>query len=175
MKKGFFIGLVAVGLMMFVGTGARADDDYDDALPQLGKQMVAAKLTLEQGITAATKQGKPISAQFEIDEDTHKFQLSVFVSNGDDLIEVIVDHVNGAIKASGNVIGDDIKDAKKQRAAMAKSSKSLVDVVAAVTKANDGYQVVQIVPALSAGKAVATLKLIKGTDGTDVKTVKQDL
>ncbi len=174
MKKGFLIGVVALGLMMFAGA-VRADDDYDDALPQLGKQMAAAKLTLDQGIAAATKQGKPISAQFEIDEDTHKFQLSVFVSNGDDLIEVIVDHVSGAIKESGNVTGDDIKDAKKQRAAMAKSTKSLADIVTAVAKANDGYQVVQIVPAVSAGKSVATLKLIKGTDGTDVRTVKQDL
>jgi hypothetical protein len=172
MEKGLFIGFVALGLMMFAGTGARADEDYDNALPQVAKAMEGAKLTLDQGITAATKQGKPISAQYEIDEDTHKFQLSVFVSNGDDLIEVIVDHVSGAIKSSDNVTGDDIKDAKKQKAAMAKASMSLADAVTAVAKANDGYQVVQIVPALSAGKAVATLKLIKGTD---VKTVAQDL
>jgi hypothetical protein len=175
MKKGFLVGVVALGLIMFAGGAARADEDYDDALPQLGKQMAAAKLTLDQGIAAATKQGKPISAQYEIDEDTHKFQLSVFVSNGDDLIEVLVDYVSGAIKESGNVTGDDIKDAKKQRSAMAKATMSLADAVTAAAKANAGYQVVQIVPALSAGKAVATLKLIKGTDGTDVKTVKQDL
>lgn len=172
MKKGFFIGAVIAGLMLFAGTAARADADYDKALPQVSKQMANAKLTLQQGIDAAAKQGKPISSQYEIDEDSHKFQLSVFVSSGQDLVEVIVDYNTGAIKESGNVTGDDIKDAKKQKAAMDKATKSLSETVAAAAAANQGYSVAQIIPALSAGKAVATLKLVKGSE---VKTVKLDM
>jgi hypothetical protein len=171
-RRGLAIGVLAIGLMMFVGTAARADAEYDKALPQVSKQMAGAKLTLEQGITAASKEGKPISAQYEIDEDTHKFQLSVFVSSGPDLLEVLVDFNTGAIKESGNVTGDDIKDAKKQKAAMDKATKSLAEATAAVAKANEGYSVAQVVPALAGGKAVATFKLVKGAE---VKTVKQDL
>jgi len=172
MKKGFLIGVLALGLMMFMGTGARADAAYDKQLPQVSKLMANAKLTLQQGIDAAAKQGKPISAQFEIDEDSHKFQLSVFVSSGQDLLEVLVDYNTGAIKESGNVTGDDIKDAKRQKAAMDKATKSLSEATAAVAAANAGYSVAQVEPGLSGGKAVATFKLVKGSE---VKTVKQDL
>lgn len=172
MRKGFVVGVLAMGLMLLAGTAARADAEYDKALPQVSKQMANAKLTLQQGIDAAAKQGKPISAQYEIDEDTHKFQLSVFVSSGQDLVEVLVDFNTGAIKESGNVTGDDIKDAKKQKAAMDKATKSLSEATAAVAAANAGYSVAQVIPALSGGKAVATFKLVKGAE---VKTVKQDL
>lgn len=172
MKKGFFIGAVVASLMLFAGTSARADAEYDKALPQVSKLMANAKLTLQQGIDVAAKQGKPISSQYEIDEDTHKFQLSVFVSSGQDLVEVLVDYNTGAIKESGNVTGDDIKDAKKQKAAMDKATKSLSETVAAAAAANQGYSVAQIIPALSGGKAVATLKLVKGSE---VKTVKLDM
>ncbi len=172
MKKGLVIGAVALGVLAFIGTVAQADEDYDKTLPAVAKALTGAKLTLDQGIAAAAKEGKPISAQYEIDEDTHKFQLSVFVSHGDELLEVIVDHNTGATQDSENVTGDDIKDAKSQRRAMTKATMSLADAVAGAAKANDGYHAVQVVPALHGSSPVATIKLIKESD---VKTVTQKL
>lgn len=172
MKKGWIVGLAALGLLGFIAAAARADEGYDKTLPQVAKLAAAAKLTLADGIKAAASEGKPISAQYEIDEDSHQFQLSVFVSKGSDLLEVIIDHNSGATKSVENVVGDDIKDAKKQRSAMAKANTALADAADAAAKANAGYQVMQIIPSLAGDGAVATIKLTKGSD---IKTVQQKL
>ena len=175
MKGRWIIGALALGVLAFVGTAARADEDYNKTLPQVAKSLANAKLSLEDGIKAAAKNGKPISAQYEIDEDTHKFQLSVFVSSGSDLLEEIVDYNSGAQKSLDNVVGDDIKDAQKQKKGMDKATMSLADAVDAAAKANPGYQVVQIVPALKGSDCVATVMLIKLDDPSHPKTVTQKM
>src|SRR5487761_48227 len=100
MMKKLVLGMMAVGALAFTVTTARADSDYE-----YGKQMKAlvaaipaAKVTLDQGIKTAAAGGKAISAQYEVDEG--HFQLSVFVSKGSEVDEVIVDHGTGAIKSS---------------------------------------------------------------------------
>lgn len=175
MTRGWVVGALALGVMAFVSTAAWADEDYNKQLPAVAKNLKNAKLTLADGIKAAAKDGKPISAQYEIDEDTHKFQLSVFVSKGSDLLEVIVDHNTGADNVLGNVIGDDITDAKKQKRGMDKATMSLADAADAAAKANAGYQVVQIVPALKGSDCVATIVLIKLDDPSHPKTVTQKM
>ena len=175
MRRGWVIGVLALGVLAFAGTAARADQDYIKALPQVAKNLANAKLSLEDGIKAAAKDGKPISAQYEIDEDTHKFQLSVFVSNGSDLLEVIVNHNTGTAGDAENVIGDDIKDAQKQKRGMDKAKMSLADAVDAAAKANPGYQVVQIVPALKGSDCVASIVLIKLDDPSHPKTISQKM
>jgi hypothetical protein len=175
MKKGLALGAIALGMLAFVGTAAWADEDYDKNIPAVAKNLANAKLTLDQGMTAAAKAGKPISAQYEIDEDSHKFQLSVFVSKDDDLLEVIVDHNTGATKDPENVTGDDIKDAKNQRKAMQKATMSLADAVAAAAKANAGYTVIQVIPVLKGSDPVANIMLVKLSNAKDVKKVTQKL
>lgn len=170
--RNWVMGLAAVGMVAMVGTAAWADEDYDKAIPAVTKNLPKAKLSLADGINAASKAGKPISAQYEIDEDTHKFQLSVFVSSGSELLEVLVNYTSGAPGDAENVTGDDIKDAKAQKKAMDKAKMSLADAVNAAVKDNSGYQAIQIVPSLDGNDAVATIKLVKGTD---VKTVKEKL
>lgn len=171
MRK-WVIGIAALGIASVVGTAAWADEDYDKNIPAITKNLAKAKLSLADGINAAAKSGKPISAQYEIDEDTHKFQLSVFVSSGKELLEVLVDHNSGAPGDAENVTGDDIKDAKAQKKAMDNAKMSLADAVGQAVKANAGYQAIQIVPAVDGSDSVATIKLVKGTD---VKTVKEKL
>ena len=167
MKKGFFIGLVALGLMMFAGAGARADDDYDDALPALGKQMAAAKQTLEQGITAATKQGKPISAQFEIDDG--KLQISIYTTKGDDFSEVVADPKTGAIVKTEKVTDtDELNDAADQKTGMAKAKTSLAAAADAAVKENSGFRAVSIFPDLQDGHAIAEVTLLQGTTAKKV-------
>ena len=170
--RNWVIGMAALGIVTVVGTAAWADEDYDKTIPAVSKNLAKAKLSLAAGINAAAKAGKPISAQYEIDEDSHKFQLSVFVSSGSELLEVLVNYTSGAPGDAENVTGDDIKDAKAQKKAMDKAKMSLADAVNAAVKDNSGYQAIQIVPALDGSDSVAAVKLVKGTD---VKTVKEKL
>jgi len=164
MMKSFVAAAAAVGLVAFTATLALADSDYEygKQMPALIKAMPQAKVPLAQGIKDAEKGGKAISAQYEVDEG--KFQLSVFVSKGDDINEVIVDYTTGAIKTSDKLADpDDIKDAKKQVAAMAKAKTSLADAVAEAVKANPGYEAIRVVPRVSGGEAQAAITLLKGS------------
>lgn len=170
MKKSLVIGMVAAGILAFSGPLASADE-YTKDLPAVTKALAGATLTLDQGIKAAEREGKPLSAQYEIDEG--HFQLSVFTNKGSDLLEVIVDYKTGAIKTAEKLTDpDDIKDAKKQVQAMAKATVSLDQAVAEATKANPGYTAVQVIPHLYGDKVEAGIILVKGDD---VKKVTQKL
>ena len=121
MMKSFAAAAITVGLVAFTTGFALADSDYEygKQMPALIKAMPQAKVPLAQGIKDAEQGGKAISSQYEID-DGH-FQLSVFVSKGSDVSEVIVDYTSGAIKSSAKLTDpDDIKEAKKQLAALSK-------------------------------------------------------
>lgn len=173
MMKSFVVGLLAAGLGAFATTSALADSDYEygKQMPALIKAIPQAKVPLAQGIKNAEQGGKAISAQYEVDEG--HFQLSVFVSKGDDINEVIVDYTTGAIKSSDKLTDpDDIKDAKKQLAAMAKAKTSLADAVAEAVKANPGFEAIRIVPRLSGGQAQAAIALLKGSQ---VKKITEKL
>jgi len=164
MMKSFVAAAAAVGLVALTATFALADSDYEygKQMPALIKAMPQAKVPLAQGIKDAEQGGKAISAQYEVDEG--KYQLSVFVSKGDDIDEVIVDYATGAIKSSEKLADpDDVKDAKKQVAAMAKAKTSLADAVAEAVKANPGYEAIRVVPRLSGGEAQAAITLLKGS------------
>lgn len=164
MMKRLAVAAMAAGFVALTGTVALADSDYEygKQMPALIKAMPQAKVPLAQGIKDAEQGGKAISSQYEVD-DGH-FQLSVFVSKGEDISEVIVDYTTGAIKSSEKLADpDDIKDAKKQVAAMAKAKTSLADAVAAAVKANPGYEAIRIVPKLSGGGAQAQVTLLKGS------------
>jgi hypothetical protein len=164
MMKSFVVAVAAIGFVSLTATFALADSDYEygKQMSALIKEMPQAKVPLADGIKAAEKGGKAISAQYEVDEG--KFQLSVFVSKGDDINEVIVDNATGTIKSSDKLVDpDDIKDAKKQVAAMAKAKTSLADAVAEAVKANPDYQAIRVVPRASGGGAEASITLLKGS------------
>ena len=83
------------------------------------KSIGAAKVTLQQGLTAAEPQGQPISGKFEVEDG--KLQLSVYTGKGSQFSEVLVDYVTGKIAKSEPITdADDLKDAKSQSAASAR-------------------------------------------------------
>src|SRR5881396_2665711 len=83
-----------------------------------------AKISLQRGLTASAKEGKPISAKYEMEEG--KLQLSVYTMKGDNFSEVIVDHKTGKIaKAEPNTHDADLAAAKAQSEAMAKAKRTL--------------------------------------------------
>ena len=144
-------------------------DDKERA--ELAKALKDAKISLQQGVTASTKEGKPISAKYEVDEG--KLQLSVYTMKGDKFSEVIVDHKTGKIaKAEPITHDEDLTAAKAQSEAMAKAKRSLDAAASEAVKENKGYRVVSVMPALKDGHPVADVTLVKGTDW---KTVSEKL
>jgi hypothetical protein len=129
----------------------------------LAKALPQAKVSLEQGLKASTKSGKPISGKYEMADGA--LQLSVYTAKGDQLTEVIVDNKSGAIKKAEKITdNDDLKDAKEQSDAMVKAKVPLDRVVDKAVKANSGYRAVKVEPTLQGGKPVADVTLMKGAD-----------
>jgi hypothetical protein len=87
--------IVGVTLGGYAG-GARAEDPKERAA--LAKHMTDAKMTLEDGLKASEREGKPISAKFEIEDG--EFQFSAYTMKGDDFMEVVANPESGAIEKS---------------------------------------------------------------------------
>jgi hypothetical protein len=138
----------------------------------LAKALAEAKLSLEQGLKASEREGRPISGKYEIEDGA--LQLSVYTMKGsNDFEEVIVDHKSGAVKKAEKITGaDDLKEAKEQSQAMAKAKLSLEKAVDGAAKANSGYRAVSVTPTLKAGKPIAEVTLMKGAE---VKKVTENL
>jgi hypothetical protein len=165
-KAAVVVGLLMAGLVVSPGLWSQ---DKDHA--ELAKAVAGAKVSLEQGLTASTNAGKPISAKFEIEDG--KLQLSVYTAKGDAFSEVVVDRNTGkAAKTEAITSGEDLSTAKTQNEAMAKAKQSLHTTLAKVLKANPGFRAVSVSPALKDGHPVAEITLTKGEEW---KTVSETL
>ena len=164
------IAAFVIGLVFVVPTGwAQTPADQEHA--ELAKALKDAKIPLERGLTASAKEGKPISAKYEVEDG--KLQLSVYTMKGNNFSEVIVDHKTGKIaKAEPITKGDDLAHAKEQSEAMAKARRSLGAAASEAVKENKGYRVVSVMPAVKEGHPVADVTLVKGTEW---KTVSEKL
>ena len=148
---------------------AQKFDDAEHA--ELAKALRDAKISLQRGLTASTREGKPISAKYEVEHG--KLQLSVYTMKGDKFSEVIVDHKTGKVaKAEPITGGDDLTAARAQSEAMAKAKRSLDAAASEAVKENKGYRIVSVMPALKDGHPVADVTLVKGTEW---KTVSEKL
>lgn len=171
--------LVQIALVVMLGAAtahaqAKAAHDKDEAgegvknAPALAAALKDAKVSLVDGIKASAKSGTPISAKFEIEDG--KLQLSVYTMKGDKYFEVIVDHKTGKVAKSEAITGgDDLAEAKKQAAAMAKTKRSLSDVVSKAEKANAGFKAVSVEAEIEGGVAQADVNLMKGTEAKHVE------
>jgi hypothetical protein len=128
----------------------------------LAAAMQAAKTTLEAGLAASGRDGKPISAKFEIEDG--KLQLSVYTAKDRDFREAVLDPVTGAItKAEKITDAGDLKEAKEQTAAMTKATRTLLVATEATVKANAGSRAVSVVPEMKSGHPVAEVTLLQGS------------
>jgi hypothetical protein len=159
-------------LVFLVSPGwAQTSDDKAKEHADLAKALKDAKIPLQQGLTASAKEGKPISAKYEVEDG--KLQLSVYTMKGDNFSEVIVDHKTGKVaKAEPITKADDLTHAKEQSQAMAKAKRSLGAAATEAVKENKGYRVVSVFPAMKDGHPVADVTLVKGTEW---KTVSEKL
>ena len=160
--------LVAWFFAMPTGWTQQSDDKGH---AELAKVLKDAKISLQRGLTASAKEGKPISAKYEVEHG--KLQLSVYTTKGDTFSEVIVDHKTGKVaKADPIAGGNDLAAAKAQSEAMAKAKRSLDAAASEAVKDNKGYRIVSVMPALKEGHPVADVTLVKGSEW---KTVSEKL
>ena len=152
--------IVAVFSIFSAGVGGLRAEEGDPAA--LAAALKNTKVTLQQGLKASQRQGKPISAKFEIEKG--QLQLSVYTQKGKEFFEVIVDPKTGAV-AKAEKISDagDYKEATEQSAAMAKAKVSLLAAADTAAKANPGSRAVGITPELKDGHPTAEVNLLQGT------------
>jgi hypothetical protein len=128
----------------------------------LARALQPAKATLEAGLKTSEREGKPISAKFEIEDG--KLQLSVYTAKGDDFTEEVLDPATGAIvKAEKITDADDLKEAKAQSTAMTKARQSLLTATETAVKANSGSRAVSVEPEMKDGHPVAEVTLLQGS------------
>ena len=123
--------------------------------------MPTAKVSLQQGLTAAETQGQPISGKFEVDEG--RFQLCVYTAKDGKFSEVLVDQNSGNVtKSEAITAGNDLADAQRQMEAYSKSKTSLKAAVDRAELSYPGYRAVSVTPTLSKGRPVAIVSLLQG-------------
>jgi len=158
------IALVAsvMAIALWVVPAGAAMTDKDKA--ELAPVVAGSKITLEQGMATSKKNGKPVSAKFEIENG--KPQLSVYtVKDGSKYFEVIVDQTSGEIaKAEPITSGDDLTEAKKQNDGMFRATRELREAVKEAKRDNPGYSAVSVLSEMKDDHSIATVLLVKDND-----------
>ncbi len=159
----------AIAITLLVGGPSWAEGDLDPAA--MAKALQEASLPLEKGLKVNEREGKPVSAKYEIEHGA--LQLSLYTMKGDKFSELIIDHKTGAV-AKEEVItdADDLKAARAQAEAIAKTRATLDVPIAKALQDNPGYRAVSVMPKLDGSQPVAVVTLMKGED---VKKVTEKL
>ena len=175
--------VAALAAFQFAASAERGEGDRE-----LAAALAQAKLPLERGIAESAREGVPISAKYETEDDGDELQLSVYTMRGGydvdfetgdvkptqaSFSEVIVDYSTGKIsKVIPIEGGEDLAAATSQRQAMAQAARSLESATAHAVTANRGYRAVSAMPALENGHPVAKVLLLGGGEW---KTVDEKL
>jgi hypothetical protein len=169
MRPNILFSIAAASALLLSGVSVRADEEMNPAA--MAKALQQASVPLEKATKLNEREGKPISAKYEIEHGA--LQLSIYTMKGDKFSEVIVNHTSGAVaKDEWITDADDMKAAKDQAAAMAKAKVPLDVATEHAVKANAGYRAVSIMPRLEADHPVAVVTLMKGEN---VKKVTEKL
>ena len=169
MNKKFAVAAIVASFCVTAALPSLAAEKESPAA--LAKVLPEASVSLDQGLKASEREGKPISGKYELENGA--LQLSVYTMKGDKFSEVIVDHKAGSIKKAETVTdAGDLKHAKEQSQAMTKAKLSLDTAVQNAVKANSGFRAVSAMPMLKSGRPVAEVTLMKGAD---VKKVTEKL
>ena len=151
---GVVVGLAALAISYV----ARSQEHDQQALV---KAMGDVKVSLQQGLTASQREGRPISAKFEMEDG--KLQLSVYTDKDGKFSEVIVDHNAGSVAKSEPITdADDLTHAKSQSAAMAKAKTQLKDAVDKALSKAAGARAVSATAEMKSGRSVASIELLRG-------------
>ncbi|HYX02668.1 MAG TPA: hypothetical protein VE963_11300, partial [Reyranella sp.] len=161
MRRTSIISIATAAAVLLGGVWAWAGEDMNPAA--MAKALQQASVNLEKATKVSEREGKPISAKYEIEHGA--LQLSIYTMKGGRFSEVIIDHKSGAVaKDEWITDADDMKAAQAQAAVMAKAKVSLDVATEHAVKANAGYRAVSVMPQLDGGKPVAVVTLMKGEE-----------
>jgi len=161
MPKAAIAFLSVLVAAVWAGPAKPAMTDKDKA--ELATAVSGAKVPLEQGLMVSKKNGKPVSAKFEIENG--KPQLSVYiVKDGSKYSEVIVDHASGEIAKAEPITGDDLTEAKKQSDGLFRATREIREAVKEAKHDNPGYLAVSVWPEMKDGHSMANVMLVKDND-----------
>jgi len=152
--------VVALALWTIPAIAAMTDKEKAELAPVVA----GAKVTLEQGLLTSKKNGKPVSAKFEVENG--KPQLSVYtIKDGSKYFEVIVDQTSGEIAKTDPITGgDDLTEAKRQNDGMFRATRELREAVKEAKRDNPGYNAVSVWSEMKDNHSVATVTLVKDND-----------
>jgi hypothetical protein len=109
-KSPWCLAVIAIALSWVALSPSALAEEKDQAA--LARALQPAKTTLEAGLKASEREGRPISAKFEIEGG--KLQLSVYTTKGDGFAEAVLDPATGAIvKAEKTTDADDLKETRR--------------------------------------------------------------
>jgi uncharacterized membrane protein YkoI len=169
MRHHSIFSIASAAILLLASLSARAEDELNPAA--MAKALPQASVALEKATKVSEREGKPISAKYEIEHGA--LQLSIYTLKGDRFSEVIIDHKTGAVaKDEWITDADDMKAAQAQAATMAKAKVTLDVATANAVRANPGYRAVSVMPKLEGDRPVAVVTLLKGED---VKKVNEKL
>lgn len=161
MPKAAIAFLSVLVAAVWAGPAKPAMTDKDKV--ELATAVSGAKVPLEQGLMVSKKNGKPVSAKFEIENG--KPQLSVYiVKDGSKYSEVIVDHASGEIAKAEPITGDDLTEAKKQSDGLFRATREIREAVKEAKHDNPGYLAVSVWPEMKDGHSLANVLLVKDND-----------
>jgi hypothetical protein len=159
MRQNSIFSIAAAAALLMAGLPSWAGDGMNPAA--LAKALQQASLPLEKALKVSWREGKPVSAKYEIENGA--LQLSIYTLKGDRFSELIVDHTSGAAANDAWITDSaDMKAAQAQAAAMAKAKVTLDVVTANAVQGHPGYRAVSAVPALEDGRPIAVVTLMKG-------------
>jgi len=157
-----------VGLASQVAQAQRHDEQEQ---AELAKALSESKIPLEKAVQVGEKEGKAISAKFEI--ASGKLALLVYTVKGDKFSEVRVDHQTGKLDKARNIeAAADLAEARTQSEAMAKAKRSLRSAIEKAVSTNKGFRAVSAIPGIQKRHPVAEVTLLRGSQ---LKTVSERL
>jgi hypothetical protein len=161
MQQNRIFGIATAAALLLAGLPSWAEEEMNPAA--MAKALSQASLPLEKAIKVSEREGKAISAKYEIEHGA--LQLSVYTMKGDRFSELTLDHTSGAVANDKWITeADDLKAAQAQAAAVAKAKTTLDIAIENAVKRNAGYRAVAVTPKLEGGRPVAIVILMKGED-----------
>ena len=144
--------------------------DADQGYAALAAKLKNVKGTLESGLKAGERVGRPIAAKFVLEHGV--LQLSLRIAKDDVISEFNLYPALGAINEVVDFADPaKIEVATAQKLAIDSATISLFSATESAVKSNKGFRAIGVLPMLSEGRPVAVVTLL-GRDGIRVVTEK---
>ena len=167
-QRSLIAAAAAIILILTALSSPSADEEFWTAIM---RELPEASVSLDQALKTSEQEGKPISAEYDVEDGD--LQISVYVERGGQYREVIVDPRSGTINTTKPLtVPREVDEAQAQSAALDRSKSPLTAALATAVDSNSGYRAVSIIPMLGDDEAVAAITLMKGEA---IKQVAQKL